>query len=398
MNKEQLAQLVGETVKETLKGLVGENGGNAVNPLAAPAITTTTLKREPQHKLGAFAALKFQARKAGVNNPNAWMAEKAKEVYGDNAEITKSLLSGTANAGSEFVPTVVSDDVIEALTDRTVMRRNGSKIITNHTGSMTIPKLTSTVQGTWVGEGPASTNRATKPGTDNVSLTWNKMKVTVPISKELLMFSGPNIEAAITDNVLRGAAATEDAAFLRKTGSATTPTGVLNQMAVGQKADTTGATADNIETDLTKLIQLLEGKNMMLSPDSSVFIMHSRSAAALRRLRDANGNLIFPEIKDNRLDRFKLEITNSIPTNIDVGGADTTGSEVYFVNMPDIIIADASIQSLEVLENVTYTDSSGNLQTTVDTDEAVVSLTLRTDIAMQYDEAAAVIEKVKWGV
>ncbi|MEM6670540.1 MAG: phage major capsid protein [Pseudomonadota bacterium] len=394
MTETELRDYVAKRVKENVaKAAKGDGNGPR---LFAPKKSTTANKRDPESITGALLRLKYQAKNADTANPQAWAREKAIEVYGENSRVVKNMTAGDANQGKEMVPTIVSEEILEALANRTIMRKNGAVVIDNPSGSMTIPKLTSVVQGTWVGEGVASTNQATSPGTDQVSLTDKKMMITVPVSKDLLISAAGNIEQAIMNNVLTGAATTEDAAFLRAVGSATIPTGIFNQLAAANVSASAGTTSENIEADLGQLKQALLGANVNVTEEGSIYILSTREAERLERLRDDNGNLIFPELKMNgKIGRYKAATTNAIPTNL---GGGSNESEVAFLNMPDVLIADHGVAQAEVLENVTYRDSGGTLRTTVDTDEAVVRMILRTDIALQYDVAGALKTGVTWGV
>jgi len=53
--------------------------------------------------------------------------------------------------------------------------------------------------------------------------------------------------------------------------------------------------------------------------------------------------------------------------------------------------------SLEVLENVAYTNSGGSIESGVDLDTLLVKAMLLTDIALRHSRAWAVLEDVRWG-
>ena len=128
--------------------------------------------------------------------------------------------------------------------------------------------------------------------------------------------------------------------------------------------------------------------------------MSSRSFTFLEKLRDANGNLIYPELRMEtpRLMRYRVMITNNIPDNIAGGGSPSSNqSEVYFGHGPSMMIADSADLMLEVLENVAYTDSTGTLVSANDRDEVVVNAMLMTDIALRYTRAWAYLDDVEWG-
>jgi hypothetical protein len=100
-----------------------------------------------------------------------------------------------------------------------------------------------------------------------------------------------------------------------------------------------------------------------------------------------------------RLMSYRVAVSNNIPNNISLSGQSPTGdeSEVYFGRGPSMLIADSLPMTLEVLENVTYTNSSGSLESGVDLDTVLVKAVLMTDIALRHDVAWAVLEGVQWG-
>ena len=97
--------------------------------------------------------------------------------------------------------------------------------------------------------------------------------------------------------------------------------------------------------------------------------------------------------------QYEVKISNNIPNNVALSGQSPTGdeSEVYFGRGPSLLIADSADMSLEVLENVAYTNSSGSLESTVDLDTLLVKAMLMTDIALRHDLAWTLLEEVQWG-
>ncbi|MBK5105118.1 MAG: hypothetical protein JJE42_12795 [Burkholderiales bacterium] len=72
-------------------------------------------------------------------------------------------------------------------------------------------------------------------------------------------------------------------------------------------------------------------------------------------------------------------------------------SEIYFGYGPSIMIADSADLSLNVLENVAYTDSGGTLVSSNDRDEVIINAMLMTDIALRHTVAWAVLDDVRYG-
>lgn len=328
----------------------------------------------------------------------------ASDRWGDDNPVLigfqKALQSDVTGGMIEAVQTTVADEVIEALRPASIVRSSAVRIVPNPTGTLQIPRIATGVTGGWVGESTA--RNAEQPVTDSVTLTRNKAKVTVPYNKELLLFATPDVEQAIADDVVAAMAALTDAAYIRGAGTNNIPQGIRFQLQDATNLITSaGTSAANIETDIGNMLQAIRGANVPLTPETGFWWMSSRSFTFLEKLREAaGGNLVYPEMRTDtpRLMRFAVKISNNIPDNIAGGGSPSSNqSEVYFGYGPSIMIADAADMSLEVLENVAYTDSSGTLVSTTDRDEVVINAMLMTDIALRHSVAWAVLDDVEWG-
>ncbi len=360
-------------------------------------------KPEIKNMLGAMVTAQYH----GKNDPERVIAF-AKARWGDDNPVYqhlaavqhfKALTSATTGGAVEMVQTTVAAEVIEALRPASVVRSSGAQVVPNPTGTLQIPRIATGAGVTWVGENSAS--NATQQVFDSVTLTRKKAMVKIPVTKELIMFASPDAEQAIADDVVAAMAAGTDAAYIRGASGGQNPTGVKFQVATAQRTDSAGNTATNIETDIGTLLEAVRGSNVPLTPETGHFWMSSRSFTFLEKLRDGNGNLVYPELRTDtpRIMRYQVHITNNIPNNIALSGQSPTGdeSEVYFGRGPSLMIADSADMSLEVLENVAYTNSSGSIESGVDLDTLLVKAMLMTDIALRHDLAWAVLESVQWG-
>lgn len=350
------------------------------SPLGASIVTLARVKND-RHKAIAFARDRW-----GDGNP----VQRAFE---------KSLTSSTTGGAAEAVQTTVASEVIEALRPTSIVRQSSPRIVANPTGTLNITRVNTGVSGGWIGE--ATARNAEQPVTETVQLTHNKARVTVPYTKELVLFATPDMEQAIADDVVSAMAALTDSAFIRGSGTSNTPQGIRFQVDTGTNVITSaGTSAANVESDIGDLLQAVRGANVPLSPETGHFWMSSRSFTFLEKLRDANGNLIYPELRMEmpRIMRYRVLVSNNIPDNVASGGSpSTTDSEVYFGHGPSIMIADAMEMGLEVLENVAYTDSTGTLVSANDRDEMVINAILMTDLALRHTRAWAVLDDVRWG-
>ena len=355
-------------------------------------------KPEIKSVLGASIVALYK----GKNDPDRAISY-AKSRWGDGNPVQlgfqKSLTSETTGGAIEMVQTTVANEVIAALRPTSVVRRSSPRIVPNPTGTLQIARVATGVSGGWIGE--ATARNAEQQVIDTVTLTRNKAKVTVPYTRELILFATPDVEMAIADDVTAAMVQLTDTAYIRGAGTSSTPLGIRFQVATGTNVITSvGTSAANVETDIGALLQAIRGANVPITPETGYFWMSSRSFTFLEKLRDSNGNLIYPELRNPvpKIMQYTVLITNNIGDSIASGGSPATGdSEIYFGYGPSIMIADSADLSLNVLENVAYTDSGGTLVSANDRDEVVINAMLMTDIALRHTVAWAVLDDVRYG-
>lgn len=387
---EKLAEMIGGAVKSAVAELAPADGTQASAQVFAPNVHTQERRPESKSLVGSYFGVMGKAK-----GDAARALEYAKTLYGDEAKITKALTSQDAGGADEFVPITVAREVIEALRAASVIRQMGPRIIENPTGQLEIPRFSAGVAMSWTGE--ATGVNATQQTTDTVTLTWKKGVIKVPYTRELVLHSAPDIEAAIEADVMAAMAVGSDAAYIRGASGGNNPVGIRNQTAAGNViAANATVNATNVEDDLRKLMQAVLGNNVMVSEQTGAWIMSVRSKLYLMNLRDANGNLIFPELRaaQPRMYGYRVFTTNSIPDNL---GGGTDESEVYFGAAPSVLIADATQMSVEVLQNVAYLDDGGTLVSGVDLDTSLIKATLRTDMALRHDVSWSILTGVTWG-
>jgi HK97 family phage major capsid protein len=113
----------------------------------------------------------------------------------------------------------------------------------------------------------------------------------------------------------------------------------------------------------------------------------------LMTVRDANGNFAFrEELLSGKLWNFPYGTTTQIPVNLG-GGADE--SEVYLVDMADVVIGDATSIIIDASTEAAYHDGA-NVVAAFSQDQTVVRAIVQHDIGMRHDASVAVLAQVKW--
>lgn len=396
ITREQLIQLINRTVQETLPPALTE----ALEPLKEQQTDHfERLQRAalgsrvvPEAKKGIGAARCVRALAYGRGDPSRaiYFAQKAwDDDLGDN--VVKALQAGDFTAGGFMIPPEFLPEIIELLRSRSVVRAAGPRILPMTSGSLTIRRQNTSATATYVGEG--ANIAASEPTGGQLVMTAKKLSALVPISNDLLMFtSGPTADEFVRDDLVLTIATREDLAFIRDNGLSDTPKGLRFWAAPANVTVSNGTTSDNIEEDLKDLINSLETNDVkLLRP---VWFMHPRSKNHLINLRDANGNLIFPEIRTTTptLYGWPVFVTTNIPVNLG-GGTET---EVYFVDMMDAIIAESAGLEIVVDSSAAYLEA-GSLVSAFTRDETLMRAISRHDFAMRHDVSVAVKNVLTWG-
>lgn len=333
--------------------------------------------KDPQDKGIGFARI-VRCLVAAKGSPFV-AAQIAERQFGDG-EVAKALAAGDASAGGFIVPTSYSNEIIELLRSRTVMRQAGA-LVMPMSGSVDIPKLTAGTTATYIGEN--SNISKTEPQFGNLKATERKLAAIVPISNDLIRLSNPKADALVRDDLIASMAVTEDLYFLRGSGGGNAPKGIRYWANSANVAGSAGTTSANMETDFKNLIQALEGNNVrMLKP---VWIMSPRTKNALWVARDANGNLVFPEVRDGKLWGYPVFVTNQVPTNLGSG----SDSELYFADMSDVVIAENEQIMIDVSDTAAYHDGS-NVVAAFSQDQTVIRAIARHDLVVRHDYSVAV--------
>jgi HK97 family phage major capsid protein len=179
----------------------------------------------------------------------------------------------------------------------------------------------------------------------------------------------------------------EDLAFLRGDGAAGTPTGFRNAIASAHiSASASGTTLTTMLSDVQDLMTDLALANIPM--ERPAFFLSPRSLISLLFARDASGDglLLRQEIASGSLFGIPLFTTTQIPVNLG-GGAE---SEMYLVDMSQVIIGDSLAPVVEFFDNGTYNNNAGVLTSGISTDSTVIRLKQEHDIIMLHPEAGAV--------
>lgn len=397
-----MERVAGEVYAKTLKENA-EKGAAIEAAGQAPAVITKIVEGESNKKkelgeeeergLRVARMLRLYAAGKGIRSEMVEIAKVWEKSYSAEytRDVTKALSAGVPGGAAELVPPNFVAEVIELLRAVTVVRSSGARVVPMPGGTLTYPKQTAAAGSDWVGEGEGQ--NASEEETGSIGLSAKKHRITVPITNDLLRYAGVDADAFVRDDMLQVIRIGEDITFIRSAGTQHRPKGLRYWAPLANiiPANVTVNLA-NVTVDLGKLVLALEEANVSFT--RPVWLIAPRIRHYLMTVRDGNGNFVFrQEMLGGSLWGFPWKSTTSIPRNL--GGG--TESEVYLVDMSDVLIGDVHGLEVEASREASYRDSGGTLVSAFDRDETVLRGIQRVDLGVRHEESIAVLTGVTWG-
>lgn len=371
-------------------------------------LSTSKRTREKGEALGTIVRALWKA-KNDVGAASKWlkaqgdgeladmMAEQAKFVSGEEI-IGKSMMATDPDTGGILIPAPVSGEVIDILRNRVTVRRANPVTLPMPAANFRLPKKTQGSTAYYVGEASAGTTSQVKTG--SVLLSFKKLVTIVPCSNDLLRYSSPGADMMIRDDIADGMAVREDQAFLRGTPTDASPKGLrywANEANVFNVTGSTGGTTniDAITVSLGNLILKLQNNNVpMIRP---VWILAPRTVMNLMTTRvSSTGDYAFrEEMSRGTLWGIPFLQTTQVPINLS-DGTNADCSEVYLVDMADVVIGDSERLIIDASSEAAY-EEGGSVKAAFSRDETVIRGIAEHDLVMRRDVSAAVGKNVRWG-
>lgn len=352
--------------------------------LGAPAIIGR--HKTVEMKKGHMAArlLRIMAAARGDADKAVRIARSPAWDDGNGDLVARALTAGVGADGGFLIPEEYSDEVIELLVNRTVIRRLGAATVPMPGGNLSIPRLQAGAAARYVGEAQAS--NASQQQFGMLNFAAKKLLALVPISNDLIKYPSPKADQVVLGDMLTQLAVAEDQAFLRGAGTQFSPRGIRNWAAAGNVTGTNGSTLAQITQDLNDLRNALELNNVqMINP---AWVFNPRSANYIDLLQTTTGAFVFrDEMKTGKLLNYPFGKTNSVPANLGGGGNQT---EIYLVDLNDAVIADVPGLDIAVSNEAAYVDSTGTMQAAFSQDVTLMRVIERHDFAMRHNVSAAV--------
>jgi HK97 family phage major capsid protein len=403
MMKDKLGPMVTDAVADAIKSASAEKAPEPVAVSNAEPVGDSGLgKLKEKYADGILfgkACRAMAAAKSEGGGRASALAALREWGNGDIADYLegyrgKAMAAGEPTSGGFLVPDQFSQDVIQLLRPMSVVRRLNPMILPMPTGTIRVPKITEGSNASYIGENQNAP--ASQVGTGQVTLTWKKLAVLVPLSNDLVRFSSPGADAIVRDDMVRGMAERENRAFLRGQGVDSGPKGLRYWAPTSNIiAATSGETLANVTSDLGQCILTLKEANVPMTRPA--WIMAPRTEQFLATIQTTTGAFVFrDEILAGRLWGMPVGVTTEVPTNLtDSGG--TADTEITLCDFADAVIGESTRIFVDVSDSAAYVDSGGSVTSAFSQDQTVIRAIAEHDFAMRRDVAAMVMNQVTWG-
>ncbi|WRS00168.1 phage major capsid protein [Klebsiella variicola] len=171
------------------------------------------VKQEPKQYTGAGMTRLVMSVAAGAGNLQD-AAKFASEELNDQS--VSMAISTAAASGGVLIPQNLHSEVIELLSDRTIVRKLGARPVPLPNGNMTLPRVAGGATASYTGENKDAKTSETR--FDDVKLTAKTLIAMVPISNALIGRAGFNVEQLVLQDILTAISVREDKAFMRDDG------------------------------------------------------------------------------------------------------------------------------------------------------------------------------------
>lgn len=271
----------------------------------------------------------------------ALAAERGKPARGilippDAFRMKRDLNVGTTTAGGHLVQTdVMGDQFIDILRARSLVMELGARVIAGLSGSVAIPRKTSTTTGEWVNEGSSATE--SNPAFDQVTLAPKSVTGFIDITRKLLIQGSLDVEMLVRNDLAEALATAIDSAAINGSGTAPTPRGILNTSGIGNVAGGTNGAAPTWAN-----IVALETEVANANADLGAlgYLTNSKVRGKLKTTEKVatTGMFVWSDNATAPLNGHHAAVSNNVPSNLVKGTSGAVASAIIFGNFADLII------------------------------------------------------------
>lgn len=329
-------------------------------------------------------------------------AEFVDTRFGDD-EVTrqvKALVSNVTGEGGALIPQDFLADLIELLRANTVVRGAGPMEVGMPMGNLTIPRLAGGATAAYQNETDDIT--ISQERFDDVNFVAKKLTAMVPVSNDLIRRAPIGVEEIVRDDLVQTIARREDLAFLRGDGTDKGPVGMrhlalpANIITVTAMPATPGP-GDQLTAILAgasaAILALQNGMSRMIRP---TWFMAPTMKRFIATARDQVGGFYFKdEIERDLWEGYPLKISQQIPTNLSIATF-AKGSEIYFCDMADFVLADTYNVIVDASDVAAYNDGV-SMVSAFQRDQSLFRVIAEHDVNMRHLQSLVVLLTQDWG-
>jgi HK97 family phage major capsid protein len=371
-------------------------GGAAKAPAQMKRDPDAGLKDKRGVKAARFVLGLMHARYNKVSIEKA--AEFIQNRFGDDI-VARALNSGVTGEGGALIPQDFMADLIELLRALTAVRGANPMEVGMPMGNLTIPRLAGGATASYQYE--LDDISISQERFDDVNFVAKKLTAMVPVSNDLIRRAPIGVEEVVRDDLVQTIARREDLAFLRGDGSDKGPIG-MRRLALASNVITvtampaTPSPGDQLTAILdgasAALLALQNGMSRMIRP---VWIMAPTVARFIATARDQVGGFYFKdEVERGMFEGYPIRLTQQIPTNLSVGSF-TKGSEIYFCDMADFVIADTYNVVVDASDVAAYNDGT-SMVSAFQRDQSLFRVIAEHDVNMRHLQSLVVLLTQDW--
>ena len=372
--------------------------------VAAAGRVPARAKRDPDAGLKDKRGVKAARFVLGLMHAryNKVSMEKAADFisnrFGDDL-VARALVSNITGEGGALIPQDFMADLIELLRASTAVRGANPMEVGMPMGNLTIPRLAGGATASYQYE--TDDIAISQERFDDVNFNAKKLTAMVPVSNDLIRRSPIGVEEVVRDDLVQTIARKEDVQFLRGDGTQKGPVGmrylalaanvitVASMPATPQPGDAVTAILNGSSA---AILALQNGMSRMIRP---TWIMAPTVARFIATARDQVGNWYWKdEIENGRFEGYPVRLTQQIPTNLAISTY-TKGSEVYFVDMADFVIADTYNVVVDASDVAAYNDGT-NIVSAFQRDQSLFRVIAEHDVNMRHLQSLAVLLTQDW--
>jgi HK97 family phage major capsid protein len=318
--------------------------------------------------------------------------------FGDDL-VARALNSGVTGEGGALIPQDFLADLIELLRANTVIRGAGPMEVGMPMGNLTIPRLAGGATASYQNE--LDDIAVTQERFDDVNFAAKKLTAMVPVSNDLIRRAPIGVEEVVRDDLVQTIARREDLAFMRGDGTDKGPIG-MRRLALPANVITvtampaTPAPGDQLTAILAgasaAILALQNGMSRMIRP---TWFMAPTLARFIATARDQVGGFYFKdEIERGMWEGYPVRLSQQIPTNL-VVSTYTKGSEIYFCDMADFVIADTYNVVVDASDVAAYNDGT-SIVSAFQRDQSLFRVIAEHDVNMRHLQSLVVLLTQDW--